>query len=1261
MIMKKFTKRTLSMVCAVSMMLGTVSAVRAEAEPLVSYRSVSENFNTYMGGTGSSVGLNTAQMTYDFTNFKASTKGVTVQAEDEVGSSGIKDVDTAMKISVKGPAVNGTDKPYIVASVNDAAFMTSEKNPQKLSFDFKFQKNCSEIAMAAYVYTDDYTKTDGTKGNNGKWMGDTSIIKMSNTTAYIFGKKASVLLEASEWYSAELYVYPDNTFEFYIGDSLIISQSMDDTFSIRYGGSDISTAGATKFRGFSAVWLQYYAATMTAQDAVQGYSIDNLEVAVADPRVTEVFFEDFNDYSGVPVSGTTATTDITNKDVKVILQPQKGTVKAVSRGTNDYALAFGSDVAGTTELKPYMQLETTNIPAQLGATGSGILQFDFMCDATTKASVAGYGYYSTTADGESAGSVTMALMTDSASQANPYFDIYDTYARVGGVKYQYGTALAKNISRNKWHTAVFVMNTDNTFSLYIDGMTVAENVKTKFIKDNAEVYFRGFANVRLNQYPQKVSGSYPAQWIKYDNVKVSKTAHKYTYSDSKQVFCYDFDNNGIDGTNMTKVIDNRFKKDDGTFGVSINEPTNLYDNATKYMSISEDGTMSAQGSVYARIVADNFGGNYIDKKGSSVLRFRYAFPQDVESTTMINMQGVVYTHGWHGNANSGKYKSANSSNVLELYKSSLSVFGKSVALTNFETEKWHDFEMVVNGDNTFSVFIDERAVIQNEKIELCVRFDGSNFKDVSNTDTFAGFKEIMPGMYARGNKIAKNVYIDDISLSSTYGKKAALNEKISDNAQDELYVDAALKALDIFTGNVENGLALDRYGLYETTITWQSSNENVITNYGVVYPPVNGDDIKVTMTATVKSGNVTGTKDFEITVPSVKPYVIDGIKTSAEDNVIDTALVGSKTVEKVSIKRYTPDNSGVTVITALYDNTNTLKSVALNRVNMNIAQYASGDITLTDKVTLPADVSGCTMKVMIFDNMVNLMPLADMKKVEPFVNDDVTVYMAGDSLMVDYSMAKYWPQQGWGEVLGNYITGADVDDTQPAGGRSAKSFIVDGRLDYILANVKKGDYVIVSFGHNDQKHDHETGDVGTDNPKYDLINRFDGVDDNYNSYAKYLEIYVDKVREKGADVILATSITRISSGALSGNVSPAEYPAAMRDFASKKNVPIIDLSAASVTLAKSLNTAGCDYKMPYLVFNNGDSRFTDIPATSSYYNKDVSDTTHLNANGANAFAVIASKAILDIKHPLSRFVRDDIAQISELDIAKSTAAVTPVE
>src|SRR4051812_34450912 len=78
------------------------------------------------------------------------------------------------------------------------------------------------------------------------------------------------------------------------------------------------------------------------------------------------------------------------------------------------------------------------------------------------------------------------------------------------------------------------------------------------------------------------------------------------------------------------------------------------------------------------------------------------------------------------------------------------------------------------------------------------------------------------------------------------------------------------------------------------------------------------------------------------------------------------------------------------------------------------------------------------------------------------------LYIIGDSTVKNGSGTgsdKLW---GWGSFLASYFDTTRIDVQNHAiGGRSSRTFITDGRWDKILASLKKGDYVIMQFGHND--------------------------------------------------------------------------------------------------------------------------------------------------------------------------------------------------
>ena len=83
----------------------------------------------------------------------------------------------------------------------------------------------------------------------------------------------------------------------------------------------------------------------------------------------------------------------------------------------------------------------------------------------------------------------------------------------------------------------------------------------------------------------------------------------------------------------------------------------------------------------------------------------------------------------------------------------------------------------------------------------------------------------------------------------------------------------------------------------------------------------------------------------------------------------------------------------------------------------------------------------------------------------------ITIFMIGDSTMANKKIDGGNPERGWGMVLPGFFSEDIRIDNHDANGRSAKSFISEGRWEKVISKVKKGDYVFIQFGHNDEKAD----------------------------------------------------------------------------------------------------------------------------------------------------------------------------------------------
>lgn len=79
-----------------------------------------------------------------------------------------------------------------------------------------------------------------------------------------------------------------------------------------------------------------------------------------------------------------------------------------------------------------------------------------------------------------------------------------------------------------------------------------------------------------------------------------------------------------------------------------------------------------------------------------------------------------------------------------------------------------------------------------------------------------------------------------------------------------------------------------------------------------------------------------------------------------------------------------------------------------------------------------------------------------------------TIYVIGDSTVQNSDgngRNAYW---GWGSLICPYFDTSLISIRNHAkSGTSTRTFILDGRWDKIMATLKKGDFVIMQFGHND--------------------------------------------------------------------------------------------------------------------------------------------------------------------------------------------------
>lgn len=223
------------------------------------------------------------------------------------------------------------------------------------------------------------------------------------------------------------------------------------------------------------------------------------------------------------------------------------------------------------------------------------------------------------------------------------------------------------------------------------------------------------------------------------------------------------------------------------------------------------------------------------------------------------------------------------------------------------------------------------------------------------------------------------------------------------------------------------------------------------------------------------------------------------------------------------------------------------------------------------------------------------------------------IYMIGDSTMALKNTAGGNPERGWGQLLPEYFRKTVKIEDRAKDGRSARSFRDERLWAPIVERLRPGDWVIIQFGHNDQKKDkpHAYADPATD-------------------YPELLGAFISEAREKGALPILVTPIYRRYFGPDGHPRSTAgAYPEAVRKLAGELGVPLVDLHEQTRLLLEKYGEESS--KGLYLHF---------APEEILFFPKGKEDNTHLSEEGARQVAGLFAGS-LKLQHiPLADFLQD---------------------
>ena len=227
--------------------------------------------------------------------------------------------------------------------------------------------------------------------------------------------------------------------------------------------------------------------------------------------------------------------------------------------------------------------------------------------------------------------------------------------------------------------------------------------------------------------------------------------------------------------------------------------------------------------------------------------------------------------------------------------------------------------------------------------------------------------------------------------------------------------------------------------------------------------------------------------------------------------------------------------------------------------------------------------------------------------------DIPTIYIAGDSTVTDqpaeYPYSPSGTYCGWGQMFPQLLTTGIAVENQAESGGATKDFI-EINFTAFKDKIKKDDFLIIEFGHNDQK----IKELGA-----------------YTGYTDNLRYFVNFARERGAKPIICSPINRIlfqEDGTLLNLLG--DYRNAAKAVCEEMDVPFIDLWTRTTEF---FERAGAVHAWDYF-WGDGENR----------------DYTHTNDIGGGIVArFVAQEMIKNGTEPIAQHIREDMIHVEMPD------------
>ena len=234
-----------------------------------------------------------------------------------------------------------------------------------------------------------------------------------------------------------------------------------------------------------------------------------------------------------------------------------------------------------------------------------------------------------------------------------------------------------------------------------------------------------------------------------------------------------------------------------------------------------------------------------------------------------------------------------------------------------------------------------------------------------------------------------------------------------------------------------------------------------------------------------------------------------------------------------------------------------------------------------------------------------------------------TLFLIGDSTVKHAKGMGDGGRWGWGDIIAAYFDISKITVKNEAlGGTSSRTYMNRGRWAAVLPQIKKGDYVIMQFGHNDSSPlDDSARARGTIKSNGDeskeIYNPITKQNEVVYSYGWYLRKFISDIKAKGATPIVCSLIPRNSWAKGKVNRSADSYGLWAKQAAEQGKINFVDLNKL---IADHYDQEG------------------EQKVRATYFN--ITDGTHTIEAGAKLNAQLVVEGLNELKNnPLRKYLK----------------------